>query len=228
MDNSKNPTPQLIADWCKILYTCYQDVADDYRRDSSVINCQVCEAAMIMLHNLARAVVEQMPDLWPELRLVSSRSIWHAAPGFDWAGAEVELRKIEAAAVAMKAGPAAAGVRNSDDTDDSAWVLLTKLSPPRIKNIGQRRRYIESHSDEIRSRRPLTKAGTPHPKRLEVHIGDWVKHWIEKDNQTFESLDLYNPRPITSDDLSDDLTDDFIAGAAKLYSDVRKGKKPKQ
>ena len=95
----KKPTPQHIGDWCKILCTGYQNASDDYRRDPSPINCQCCEAFSIMLQNLARAVAEQMPTLWPELRLVSSRSIWHADPAFDWGGAEAELRKIEAAAI---------------------------------------------------------------------------------------------------------------------------------
>ncbi len=99
MSNSENPSPRLIADWCKILYTGYQDAVDDYRRDPTAINCQSCESCFICLQNLANAVVVQMPTLWPKLRLVSTRAIWHADPGFDWDAAEVELRKIEAAAL---------------------------------------------------------------------------------------------------------------------------------
>ena len=88
-------------------------------------------------------------------------------------------------------------------------------------NIKERQRYIEKHSSEIRSRRPITKKGTPHPKRLEVHIGDWVKHWDKMDKQTFNSLDAMNPTPLTSDELAED----FMDGATALYSKVFQGKK---
>ena len=108
-------------------------------------------------------------------------------------------------------------------TDDSVWVLISKLQPPRIPNVKERQRYVVKHGDEIRSRRALTKAGAPHPKRLEVHIGDWVKHWDKIDAQTFDSLDAANPTPVTSDEL----TDDFIDGATKLYSKVFEGKRPR-
>ena len=104
--------------------------------------------------------------------------------------------------------------------DDSAWVLISKLQPPRLPNIRERRRYVKKHP-EIKSRRPLTRAGTPHPKQLEVHVGDWIKHWDKMDGKTFDNLDSAEPNPVTKDEL----TEDFMDGATKLYSKVFQGKR---
>jgi hypothetical protein len=112
--------------------------------------------------------------------------------------------------------------KNSVAYDDpSVWGLISKLQPPRIPSVKKRQRYIEKHHTEIRSRRPLTQKGTPHPKRLEVHLGDWVRHWERTDKGTFDSLDETDPSPITDDAL----TDDFINGAAALYSKISKGQR---
>jgi len=96
------PTPQRIVDWARSLQNGYQGDAADYQRDPSAGHCHVCEARMIMLANLADAVAEHMPQLWPSLRLVSRGAIWHATPGFDWDAAERELRTIEAAALSSR------------------------------------------------------------------------------------------------------------------------------
>ncbi len=113
--------------------------------------------------------------------------------------------------------------RQAVASDDSAWVLISKLQPPRIESIQQRRRYIEKHP-EIRQRRAKTKAGTPHPKQLEIHLGDWIKHWDKADQQTFDALDSADPSPLTKDELAED----FMEGATKLYSKVFQGKRPQQ
>jgi hypothetical protein len=112
-------------------------------------------------------------------------------------------------------------------TDDSAWVLISKLEPPRIPNVKERKRYIDKHP-EIRSRPQKIKAGTDHPRRTEVHVGDWVKHWSKMNPQTFDNLDSGNPKPITPDELADeDRAEDFVIGATRLYSDIFQGKKPR-
>jgi len=108
--------------------------------------------------------------------------------------------------------------------DDSAWVLISKLEPPRIVNLTERRRYIEQHKD-IRTRRPIAKkTGKPHPKQLEVHIGDWIKHWDKVNRRGFDSLDETAPAAITPDALTEDIAD----GARKLYADIFQGKQKRQ
>ncbi len=97
---SNKPTYKLIADQAKCLYTGYQSAAEDYRHDPSASNQRAVEAFTIMLHRLAAAVAEQFPKLWPELRHVSQRALWHVIPSFDWDAARSELRRIEAAALA--------------------------------------------------------------------------------------------------------------------------------
>jgi hypothetical protein len=113
--------------------------------------------------------------------------------------------------------------------DDSPWVLVSKLQPARIESVKRRKRYVEAHPNEIRSRRPKTKNGTLHPKRLEVNLGDWVRHWDKVDRQAFDSLDSANHHPITPDELAgEDMADEFVAGATGLYSDIFKGKQPRE
>ena len=140
-----------------------------------------------------------------------------------WVIAEPKLRvireQLRQAILRLEASPT-----SPIAPDASVWVLISKLEPPRIPNLRERRRYVENHKTEIRSRRALTKAGTPHPKRLEVHIGDWVKHWGKLDGQIFDNLDSANPDPLTKDEL----TEDFMGGATKLYAKVFQGKQPRK
>ncbi|NLF09694.1 MAG: hypothetical protein GX594_17190 [Pirellulaceae bacterium] len=102
------PTHELLADTARLLYTGYKNAADDYRLNPSVINGQSCEAYCIALQNLAGGVVKLLPGLWPDLRLVARGGMWHTQPQFDWDAAEVELRKIEAAAETAADQPKAA------------------------------------------------------------------------------------------------------------------------
>ena len=95
----RKPTPKLIADWARILYTAYPGDAVKFCHNPSALNCEICESSVVMQDQLAAAVAEQMPEIWPQLRLVSRSAIWHADPTFDWAAAEGELRRIEAAAL---------------------------------------------------------------------------------------------------------------------------------
>ena len=95
----RKPTPKLIADWARILYTAYPGDAAKFCHNPSALNCEICESSVVMQDRLAAAVAEQMPEIWPQLRLVSRSAIWHADPTFDWAAAEGELRRIEAAAL---------------------------------------------------------------------------------------------------------------------------------
>lgn len=120
-------------------------------------------------------------------------------------------------------GKADGGQGTGGNADSSVWVLVSRLEPPRIPSVKARKRYIEEHKNEIRSRRPLTKSGKFHPKRLEVHVGDWIQHWGKTDRQAFDNLDNADPSPITSDGL----TDDFMDGATKLYTDIFKGNCPR-
>jgi hypothetical protein len=99
------PTLRHIADWARILGNSYEAAAADYRRDPSVMNCQFCVALTTTLHNLAEAVAEQLPTLWPELHHVARGALWYADAGFPWGEAEVELRRIEAAALSANVAP---------------------------------------------------------------------------------------------------------------------------
>jgi len=105
-DKPKRPvTPKLIGDWAQLLINGYQTAADDYRRDPSAMNCQVCEACMVMLGNLDAATAVHFPELYASLRLVSPGAIWHASPDFDWDAAECELRQIRSAALSAQVAP---------------------------------------------------------------------------------------------------------------------------
>ena len=110
--------------------------------------------------------------------------------------------------------------------DDSAWILISKLQPSRIESVKKRKRYIEKHP-EIKSRRPLTRKGTPHPRQLEVYSPDWVRHWDKVDKQTFNNLDSAIHAPITPDELAGekDMAETFVDGATKRYSKLYQGKK---
>jgi hypothetical protein len=110
------------------------------------------------------------------------------------------------------------------DADETVWVLISKLEPPRIVNLTERRRCIETHPD-IRHRRPKSpKTGKEHPRRMEVHIGDWVTHWGKVNRQAFDSLDGTNQSSITSDELAED----FMHGAAQRYNALLRKKKSKK
>ena len=133
-----------------------------------------------------------------------------------WPAVRVRLERL---ALKTSIAPAESGTV----VDESAWVLISKLQPPRVPNIRERKRYLEKHS-EIRTRRPLTKAGKPNPRRLEVHIGDWVKHWDKVDQQTFDSLDSADAAPLTNDEL----VGDYMDGVKKLYIKISQGKRPRE
>jgi hypothetical protein len=119
--------------------------------------------------------------------------------------------------------PAPAPATANTAPDESSWVLISKLQPARIENIRERKRFLARHP-EIRTRRPSTKEGKPNPKRMEVHIGDWVKYWDRVDNQTFDNLDSAAPAPITPDELAEDCFD----GAVALYKKIYQGKGPRK
>ena len=153
---------------------------------------------------------------------VSSRNVLALCNAVGGPGGPASSRKLWAKLKAELQQIVIRGGKSTTPPDDSdSWVLISKLQPPRIESIKERRRYIEKHSTEIKSRPPLTKAGTPHPKRLEVHVGDWIRHWDKVDGQTFNGLDAADPAPLTNDKL----TEDFMGGATKLYSKVFKGKR---
>jgi hypothetical protein len=168
-------------------------------------------------------------EIWAAFGTLGRRQYWQRnvnllaryGDTLDFQEARVQI-DLESAAAAKELQAGAGGTETADN--DSVWVLISKLQPPRFSSIKQRGRYIEKHSDEIRSRHAKTKAGTDHPKRREVHLGDWIKHWDKVDGQTFDNLDSDNPPPLTSDNLAED----FMDGAATLYRDVFRGKRPRE
>lgn len=109
--------------------------------------------------------------------------------------------------------------------DDSAvWVLVSHLEPPMVPSVKDRLRHVEKYKNEIRTRRPPTKSGTPNPRRLEVHLGDWIKHCRKTNLATFDALDGLGGRPIVPDAIAED----YVAGAERLYREVFRGKRPRE
>jgi hypothetical protein len=64
---------------------------------------KLCSNYALRLCKLADAVGARFPKLFPDLRLVGCYERWHDVRDFDWDAAEVELRRIEAAALAARA-----------------------------------------------------------------------------------------------------------------------------
>ena len=135
MGTHKQPTRRLIADWAHLLAQGYRIAALDFQRDPSVLHSQVLDACLVMLHRLAEAVATQLPQLWPELRLVTRQAIWHADPNFPWNMAETELRKIETAALS-----ATELVAQADD-------LEQMVSP---ENLAKRYGFTSRQKDRLR------------------------------------------------------------------------------
>ena len=58
-----------------------------------------CREMAMAVGNLGLAVAQQLPALWPSLRLIGVGMRWHEDEGFNWDAAIGELRQIEAAAL---------------------------------------------------------------------------------------------------------------------------------
>ncbi len=102
---------------------------------------------------------------------------------------------------------------------DSAWVLVSTVWPGKFENYPQFKRFLDS-TPAIRQRSPSTR-------RLEVHAGDWLEYWAEKDVEAFDALGE------GSEELAEVLDEDletfaeYLGNAAKRKAKLREKKSKK-
>jgi hypothetical protein len=205
----------------------------DYRDQGGVANCtaqpprgSVAFALLLTLHQARRELQDAGQGLAEMLvgNGHDGRALLRFCNAIREADFETAIPLWPALKAELQQVAIVAGLPPEGQDDDSVWILVSKLEPPRIPNMKERQRYLDRHREEIRTRRPPTKQGTPNPRRLEVHIGDWIRHWSKVDAQTFDNIDGTGAAPITPDEL----TEDFMDGAAKLYGKVFQGKRPRE
>ena len=83
-----------------------------------------------------------------------------------------QLKHWAASLPATEATPATASTQNDDGYRPASDLLKPEGWP---KNYKELQAALNEHP-EIRRRRPRSKAGTPIPNRLQVHLLDWLKY----------------------------------------------------
>ena len=104
-----------------------------------------------------------------------------------------------------------------EQPDETAWVAASILQRQTRKTLSakQLRKLLSDHP-EIRHRRPR-------PNRLEVHAGDWAKHWAGQDAMEFDALDRGEHAPITPEP-----SDEVAAGVLARFKEVQARKKARK
>ena len=100
-----------------------------------------------------------------------------------------------------------------DADDNSAWVKAITLWKDKFTHYKKEvMPFRNSHPDMFRN---------PSPNILQIHSIKWAEYWAKQNNVKFENLDGTDAQPITPDELVEDIID----GAQKLYKDVFQKKK---
>jgi hypothetical protein len=131
-----------------------------------------------------------------------------------WNTVQVDLRTTS---------PVRSPAEPQSTADQDGWVPMGKLPwPAGMEEHRKRTRFLDNHSQQIRSRRPRKN-------RREVFAADFVSFWSQHNKASFEGLDGADRPPLTPDGttISPDV---YLNGAAKLYGKVAadKARRPRQ